>query len=350
MKVGLFDHVERSDRPLATEYDERLQFLTAADAAGFYCAHVAEHHGTPLNMVPAPSVFLSIVARLTQRIHLGPLVYLLPLYSPLRLAEEICMLDHLSRGRLEIGVGRGVSPFELGFNKVKHDESRDIFFDAFDCLAAALTHDKFSYDGKYFSYADVPMPMRPYQQPHPPFWYGSSNEIGSTWAGEHGLHFVANGPTVQAKPNITAFKAAFARRGAALSPKPEFEGGAAVGILRHIVVADSDGEAQRIAKPAFEYHLKSLNWLRDAARAAGGSDLVTRLNVRRGTTFEECMGNGMVIAGTPETVRAGIEREAAELGINYLLAYLFFGTLSYRDARRSLDLFAAEVMPHLAAL
>ncbi|HEX3970498.1 MAG TPA: LLM class flavin-dependent oxidoreductase, partial [Stellaceae bacterium] len=123
MKVGLFDHVERSDRPLAQEYDERLEFLVAADQAGFYCAHVAEHHCTPLNMVPGPNVYLGALARLTKKIHFGPLVYLLPLYSPLRLAEEICMLDHLSKGRLEVGVGRGVSPFELKFNHVDHADS-----------------------------------------------------------------------------------------------------------------------------------------------------------------------------------------------------------------------------------
>src|SRR5215467_12707508 len=149
MKVGLFDHVERSDRPLAQIFDERLQFLAAADEAGFYCAHVAEHHCTPLNMVPAPSVYLGAIARLTKRIHLGPLVYLLPLYSPLRLAEEICMLDHLSKGRLEVGVGRGVSPFELGYHKVAHADSREIFIDAFACMTTALSNDTFSYTGKH---------------------------------------------------------------------------------------------------------------------------------------------------------------------------------------------------------
>src|ERR1700741_1768788 len=118
MKIGLFDHLERSDRPLATEYDERLRFAVAAEAAGFYCYHVAEHHGTPLNMVPVPGVFLGSVARVTSRMRLGTLVYLLPLYSPLRLIEEIGMLDQLSHGRLDVGVGRGVSPFELNFHHV----------------------------------------------------------------------------------------------------------------------------------------------------------------------------------------------------------------------------------------
>ncbi len=350
MKVGLFDHVERSDRPLATIYDERLKFIVAADEAGFYCAHVAEHHCTPLNMVPAPSIYLGVIARLTKQIHFGPLVYLLPLYSPLRLIEEICMVDHLSRGRLEVGVGRGVSPYELNFHKVDHDESREIFTEAFACLEAGLTHDRFSHQGKYFNYTDVPMPMRPYQTPHPPFWYGSSNEVGSTWAGEQGMHFTVNGPTAAAKANVVAFKEAFAKRGSAAMPKPEFKGGAAIGPLRHIVVAETDAEAHHIAKPAFEYHLESLNHLRKAAAAVGGSDLTTRLNVRRGTTYEECVGNGMVIAGKPATVLAEIERQTEEMGVNYLLAYMFFGTLSYADARRSLDLFSAEVKPKLDAL
>ena len=133
MKVGLFDHVEAADRPLSTLFDERLTFAQAADEAGIYCLHVAEHHATPLNLIPVPGVYLGAVARLTRRIRFGPLVYLLPLYSPLRLIEEICILDHLSHGRLEVGVGRGVSPYELGYHKVDHDKSRDIFIEAFDC-------------------------------------------------------------------------------------------------------------------------------------------------------------------------------------------------------------------------
>ena len=347
MKVGLFDHVERNDKPLADTYDERLKFAQAADEAGFYCLHVAEHHCTPLNMVPEPSVYLAAVARLTKRIHMGPLVYLLPLYSPLRLIEEICMLDHLSRGRLEVGVGRGVSPFELNYHKVDHAESRDIFFDAYECLVRGLTQDSFSHQGKYFTYGETPMPLRPLQLPHPPFWYGSSNTVGSTWAGEQGMHFVANGPTAFAKPNIAAFRDALQKRGAVLSPKPEFSGGVAIGALKHIVVAESDAEAVRLAKPAFEYHLASLNYLRVQH---GKAEFTTRLNVHRGQTYEECAEGGMVYAGTPDTVTRAIERDAKELGINYLLTYLFFGTLPFAAAQRSLELFASKVMPRIAGL
>lgn len=345
MKFGLFDHLERSpDRSLATQFDERLEFAAAADEAGFYCLHIAEHHSSRLNMVPAPGVWISALARATKRLRLGPLVYLLPLYSPLRLAEEICMLDSLSKGRLEVGVGRGVSPFELGYHKVDHDESRAIFFDAYECLRTALTHEEFSYDGKYFKYSNVPMPLRPLQQPFPPFWYGSSNTIGATWAGEQGMHFAANGPPSRAQENIEAYRTALTKRGGAAQPKAAFPGGAAIGLLRHIVVADTDEEARRIAKPALEYHAGSLNWLR---RRHGSTEFTSRNNIHRGETFESWEEQEMVIAGSPATVRAGIERQARALGINYLLCYLFFGTMAQSDALRSLQLFRTEVMPAL---
>ncbi len=347
MKIGLFDHVEHGERPLATLFDERLTFAAAADQAGIYCLHVAEHHATPLNMVPVPGVYLGALARATRRMRLGPLVYLLPLYSPLRLIEEICMLDHLSYGRLEVGVGRGVSPFELAYHKVEHDQSRDIFIDAFNCISAGLTAESLTYSGPHYNYEKVPMALRPLQQPHPALWYGSSNTIGSTWAGEHGLHFVTLGPVPIAKANIEAFKEAFARRGRAAQPKAEFPGGAAIGVQRHIFVADTDAQAKRFAKPAMEVHLANLTWLRNMHGVTG---LTSRLNIPRGADYEACVADGTVISGNPETVRAEIEQQVQELGVNYLLTYLFLGTMTLSDALRSLQLFSTEVMPRVAHL
>jgi alkanesulfonate monooxygenase SsuD/methylene tetrahydromethanopterin reductase-like flavin-dependent oxidoreductase (luciferase family) len=350
MKIGLFDHIEDDGRPLSTLFDERLTFIRAADEAGLYCLHLAEHHATPLNTVPVPGVFLGAVARATKRIRLGPLVYLLPLYSPLRLIEEIAILDHLSYGRLEVGVGRGVSPYELRYHKVEHDDSRDIFIDAFNCISAGLVSDTLNYEGPHYKYKDVPIALHPLQRPHPPFWYASSNTVGSTWGGEHGLHFVTLGPTPTAKANITAFKEAFAKRGRAAQPKAEFPGGIVVGVQRHIFVGDTDEEAERFAKPAMNLHLKNLNWLREKHGVTGASSLTSRLNVPRGATYEECVVDGTVIAGNPEHVRAEIERQVAELGVNYLLTYLFLGSMSLADALRSLSLFSTEVMPKLARL
>lgn len=347
MKVGLFDHVDRNDRPFATQLDERLEFAQAADEAGLYCLHVAEHHASPLNMVPVPGLWLAALARATKRMRMGPLVYLLPLYSPLRLAEEICMLDHLSRGRLEVGVGRGVSPFELGYHKIKHEDSRDIFADAYKCLNAALTSDTFNYESALFNYKDVPMPLRPLQQPTPAFWYGSSNETGSTWAGEHGLHFATNGPSARARVNIDAFKEALAKRGAPAHPKAEFSGGVAIGVSRQVVVADTDEEAERIARPANAHHHANLTYL---LRVNQNSDLVNRLNIPSAGNYDEAVRLGAVIAGSPRTVLEKIEAQVDELGINYLIAYMFFGTMTLPQALRSLSLFRSEVMPKLEKL
>jgi alkanesulfonate monooxygenase SsuD/methylene tetrahydromethanopterin reductase-like flavin-dependent oxidoreductase (luciferase family) len=189
--------------------------------------------------------------------------------------------------------------------------------------------------------------LRPLQQPHPAFWYGSSNIIGATFAGERGLHFITNGATERARINIEAFKLALEKRGGPASPKAEFPGGTAIGVLRQIVVADTDERAKHIAKPAFEHHFANLNYLRSLNAS---SDFVQRLHIPASTTFEDCVEEGIVICGSPETVRTAIERQVDELGINYLLAYLFFGTMSLVDALRSLALFGTEVMPRIAHL
>ena len=96
--------------PLQQLFEERLRLVEAYEQAGIWGYHVAQHHATPLGMAPSPNLFLAAAAQRTRNLRLGTLVYLLPFYSPLRLIEEICMLDHMTGGRLEIGVGRGVSP------------------------------------------------------------------------------------------------------------------------------------------------------------------------------------------------------------------------------------------------
>src|SRR6188508_2381462 len=115
MEFGIFDHLDRSPSSLADYYEERLAIVELFDRTGFHAYHLAEHHATPLGMAPSPSVFLAAVAQRTRRLRFGPLVYTLNLYHPLRLIDEICMLDQMSGGRLELGVGRGVSPHETAY-------------------------------------------------------------------------------------------------------------------------------------------------------------------------------------------------------------------------------------------
>ena len=106
--------------------------LTCADQHGFYAHHLAEHHGTPLGLAPSPNVFLAAAAARTRRLRLSPMVSILPLYQPVRLVEEIAMLDQLSGGRLELGIGRGASPLEMAAFGISANDSRAMMDEALE--------------------------------------------------------------------------------------------------------------------------------------------------------------------------------------------------------------------------
>jgi alkanesulfonate monooxygenase SsuD/methylene tetrahydromethanopterin reductase-like flavin-dependent oxidoreductase (luciferase family) len=345
MKFSVFDHVDRSDDPLAKQFDERLEYVSAIDGLGFYAYHIAEHHATPLNMVPVPGVYLGAVARATKRIRIGPLVYLLPLYSPLRLIEEIGMLDHLCHGRLDLGIGRGVSPFELNYHKVDPETSREVFVDAWQCVVAGMTHERLTYHGKHFSYDNVPMELAPLQKPYPPAWYPSSNESGAEWGGEQGLHYMTLGSVERGSACIAAFKKGLARRGTGPAvPKPEFPGGVVIGINRQAVIADTVEDAKRIAKPAFDRWYSSLSKLERENKQ--GPRYVTHVT----GDMDGALKSGQMIVGDPDSFAAEVRRQVQALGVNYMNFSFYFGTMKLADAMRSITLFAKDVMPKLADL
>jgi len=143
-KFGVFDHLDASGAPLAEFYENRLRLAEAYDRIGIHALHIAEHHATPLGMSPSPSVFLAAVAQRTKRLRMGPLVYTLASNHPLRLADEICMLDQLSGGRFELGVGRGVSPIEIEYFGFDPAKSQAMYLEAYQsfsrrCAAARWT-------------------------------------------------------------------------------------------------------------------------------------------------------------------------------------------------------------------
>src|SRR5580658_3843298 len=172
MEFGVFDHVDRNGLPLGEFYEMRLKIVEAYDRGGFRSYHIAEHHATPVGMAPSPGVFLAAVAQRTTRLRFGPLVYLLPLYHPLRLVEEICMLDQLSRGRLELGVGRGVSPIETGYYGVAADDRAAMHAEALAVVKAGLTQKSVDFAGRFYTFKNVPMELEPRQKPMPPLWLG----------------------------------------------------------------------------------------------------------------------------------------------------------------------------------
>lgn len=345
MKFGIFDHVDRSNLALHKQLDDRLEYVKALEDAGFYSYHVAEHHATPLNLVPVPGVYLGAVANATSTMRLGPLCYLLPLYSPLRLIEEISILDHLSHGRLDVGVGRGVSPFELNFHKVDPKSSVEIFLEALEAVKYGLTHEVLNHEGKHYQYKDVPMELRPMQDPHPPIWYPSSNPEVAPIIGEGGYNFVTLGAMEPAKKAIAGYKEGYAKRNGPSGPALDFPGGTAIGISRHVVVGETMEDAMRIARPAYTRWHQSLvklwvdNKVEGPAFARGTvADVQTAINA------------GTDIIGDPEFVCAEIARQVEELGVNYMICQFYFGDMAHEDAMRSVELFKTEVMPTVSKL
>lgn len=346
MKFGIFDHVDKSGRPLAQQFAERIEYVAAADRLGFYCYHVAEHHATPLNMVPVPGVFLGAVAQATQNIRLGPLTYLLPLYSPLRLIEEIGIFDHLSNGRMEIGVGRGVSPFELNYHNVDPETGREVFLETLDILIEGMTHDSLTYKGKHYNYKDVPMELPPLQKPHPPIWYPSSNPGGSAFAGERGLHYCTLGGMEAAKAAIDSYKEAYAKRGGTpIGPERPFPGGTAIGVSRQVTLADTDEDAWRIARPAYKKWHASLIKLWEENKVEGPAFARSMVD-----SVDKAMAGGAHLVGTPDKVAELLAEQIETLGINYMVIAFNIGDMAHEDAMRSVTLFGEEVMPRLTGL
>src|SRR6267154_1819404 len=148
MKFGVFDHMDDAGIPLGQLYADRLQLVEAYDRAGLRGYHLAEHHSTPLGCAASPGLFLAAAAQRTKTLRFGPLVYLLPFYHPLRLIEEICMLDQLSGGRLEVGTGRGILPMEAKFYGLDPAELQGRYDEALEILRLGLSSDTLTYAGR----------------------------------------------------------------------------------------------------------------------------------------------------------------------------------------------------------
>src|SRR5580704_17339366 len=170
LEVGVFDHLDDNGIPIADLFEMRLKLAEQYDRAGFRSYHIAEHHSTPLGLAPSPSVFLAAVAQRTKRLRFGPLLYVTPMYHPLRVAEEVVMLDHMSHGRLELGLGRGASPVEIASFGVDPQLAPAMNREATEVILKALTSDLLDHDGKFYHFKKVRIAARPLQQPHPPLW------------------------------------------------------------------------------------------------------------------------------------------------------------------------------------
>jgi alkanesulfonate monooxygenase SsuD/methylene tetrahydromethanopterin reductase-like flavin-dependent oxidoreductase (luciferase family) len=333
LSFGIFDHLDDDGSELGPFLEQRLRLVELFEWAGFYGYHLAEHHATPLGRAPSPSVFLAAASQRTHRIRLGPLVYVLPLHHPLRLYEEICMLDHLSGGRLMLGVGRGGALLEHQRYGIDPTLAPAMYHEAFEVLMRAAEAEVLDFEGKFFRYKDYLVQARPVQRPHPPVWYGAPNAEAIAWAAPRAVNVVSLGPAERARAISDRYRHEWKAMGRADADLPK------IGITRHIVVADTNTDAERIAAEAYSRWRNGMDFLWRRSNV----DFTLKDIYPKDFAGLQAIGNG--IAGSPATVRDYVARLQKETGINYLLGQMVFGTMSFEQADHSIRLFASEVMP-----
>jgi alkanesulfonate monooxygenase SsuD/methylene tetrahydromethanopterin reductase-like flavin-dependent oxidoreductase (luciferase family) len=335
MEFGVFDHLDRCGASLAAYYADRLAIVEAYDRLGFYAYHLAEHHSTPLGMAPSPSVFLSAVAQRTQKLRFGPLVWAMPLHHPLRLIEEICMLDQLSGGRLELGFGRGSVPIEIEYYGADPAAAQEIYAEAVELVLKGLTSKLLDFKGKWFSFSDVPMEIEPLQKPHPPIWYGVHAVDSAERAARRNLNVVSLDPPHETRLSIERYRTVWPQVHAPTMPFPK------LGLGRFVVVASSDAEAMALARRAYlVWHASFTHLFRRHGRAQSHP---------RPATFDLVVERGQGIAGTSATVTEFLAAQLDHTGCNYVVGQFAFGDLTRSECLRSIELFAREVMPALSA-
>jgi alkanesulfonate monooxygenase SsuD/methylene tetrahydromethanopterin reductase-like flavin-dependent oxidoreductase (luciferase family) len=260
------------------------------------------------------------------------MVYALPLYHPLRLIEEICMLDQMSGGRLELGFGRGASPIELGFFGQEAKNAQAIYTEGLELVIKGMTEKTLSFAGEHFRFDKVPMAIAPFQKPHPPLWYGVHSPDAAERAARKGLHTVSLDGPAETKISADRYRAVWREtRGDAPLPK--------LGLGRFIVVADTDEAALALARRAYPKWHDSFTFL---PRLHG----IPQQHPRP-ADFDTLMKGGQGFAGAPASVTKWLRAQLDETGTNYVVGQFSFGDLTLEECRRSIGLFVTEVMPEL---
>jgi alkanesulfonate monooxygenase SsuD/methylene tetrahydromethanopterin reductase-like flavin-dependent oxidoreductase (luciferase family) len=332
MQFGIFDQNDHGPYPLAEHYERRLELIAFYDRVGFRTYHMSEHHATPLNLAPSPSVFLAAVAQRTRNLRFGALVYVLPAHHPLRLAEEICMLDHLSQGRLEVGIGRGASPHELAYFGVDPDTAQAVYVETYDVMMQALTQDEVNFSGRHFRFLKVPVEIKPLQRPHPPLWYAVPVVEGAVWPARNAINIVCGGPLPRAREITDRYRAEWAAAGRSPDGLP------LLGINRFVVAADSEREAMALGRRAWPSFFASFMKL---WHQHGTQPRYARIPA----DFDTLVEYGGAIVGSPGTLYQQIESMLHQAGANYFISQFSFGDLTQDEVLHSATIFAREMLP-----
>ena len=348
MRFGLFEIGQQvADKPIAEIYEELLRQMELAEELGFDTVFFAEHHFSDYSVIPSPNLLIAALSQRTRRVRIGTLVNVLPFHNPVRLAEEVAMLDVLSGGRFEFGIGRGVQRHEFKGMSVPMAESRERFQEAIDVILLALTRETFSYEGRYHRLSDVSLSVKAIQKPHPPVWVTALSPSSIDWSAERSYPIVQVFVGVdEVRATRERYEAAWRRAGHRGSMPP-------IGISRHVYVAETTERARSESRAFLEFWMR----LRKIAVPEPGVKHESmpgyewyenrKFGVRSDATFEQLIERDLIIAGDADYCAERI-RAHEEAGAGVFVAQMSFGGLAPSLLRRSMELFGKHVIPRFS--
>ena len=326
-----------------------LDQIVWSEELGFDEIWLTEHHFINYGTSVDPAALAAAAASRTQRIRIGLAAAILPFHHPLRFAEQMALVDIISNGRLDVGVGRGNRPMEFRGYRVPQEESRDRFDEAVEIMRRAWTEERFSYDGRFFKVPEVSVIPKPVQRPHPPLYQVCVSKDGIENTALRGwpmLNSVLFGPVDQLIGSRDIYVDTLKKAGRGADEIKSLL--ARWGVSRQIYVAETDARALAEAKDAELWYQESFRKfvvpdrieeahpsLQPAFRA-----MAERLSK---ITWEGLVAETLAF-GSPDTVARHIEVMRG-MGVGQVMCWMNFGGLAPDKVRRSMELFAREVMP-----
>jgi alkanesulfonate monooxygenase SsuD/methylene tetrahydromethanopterin reductase-like flavin-dependent oxidoreductase (luciferase family) len=329
MKLGVLQFFSWPERrvPLETVFARALDRIAIMDRAGYDAVWLAEHHFSSFSVCPSVHLMGTMAAARTRRLRIGTGVSLAPFYHPLRLAEEVALLDILSGGRVNWGAGRGFARVEFENFGVPPDESTSRFREAVEIVLRAWTEERLTFEGQHFRFDGVEVLPKPLQQPHPPVWMAATSEPSIDWAAGRGFSILMDPHA--AHRDLGRKRRYYAERLAASGFSID---GRDLPMARLLALGDSAAEAAETARRGAEWIVSSYfgaqhNPVGITDPTAPGADPVQRYL------------DGVILHGTVEAVLDDILRLREEIGLDYLLA----APLSHR----SFMLLTEKILPRL---
>ena len=326
MKVGVLQFFGWRDRsvPLEQVYQSAIARIDIMDQTGYDAVWLAEHHFSSYSVCPSVHVMATHIAARTQNIRIGTAVTLAPLHHPLRIAEEIALLDVLSGGRINWGAGRGFDSTEFNVFGVPPEESTERFREAVEIVLAAWSNERLTYEGKYHQYKDAEVLPKPHQQPHPPSWVAAGSLGAIDWAAGRGFSILMDPHSAHGQ---IATKLAHYHRGLKESGHPPT--GRSLPIARLVALAETEAEAEVAARRGAEFSSRYIPKQAIAAIRADGKVV---------EPMDHYMDD-VIIHGTPERVIDTLKRLEEEIPLDYLLLSPV--------SEKTFELFTERVLPHV---